>query len=98
MAFGDQNPSKDRDKKPPPASTLKTIRQAQMLSSGGAIIAWQDTRDTDEDIYAQRVTASGVPGSDIVPVSLSAVLITAATMGLLGIGRLSDLKLNRMPY
>jgi len=66
--------------------------------TGGAIVAWQDARDADEDVYAQRVTASGIPGSDIVPVSLPAVLITAATMGLLGIRKLRDLKLRRIPF
>jgi hypothetical protein len=27
--------------------------------SGGAVIAWQDTRNGNNDIYAQRVSASG---------------------------------------
>ncbi len=29
--------------------------------AGGAIIAWEDYRDTDQDIYAQRVDALGFP-------------------------------------
>lgn len=30
-------------------------------ASGGAIITWMDSRGADNDIYAQRITAAGVP-------------------------------------
>jgi hypothetical protein len=38
--------------------------------SGGAIIVWRDERDGNEDIYAQRVNAAGVPlwAADGVPI------------------------------
>ncbi|MBI4725788.1 hypothetical protein HY768_00945 [candidate division TA06 bacterium] len=47
-----------------PICTAADSQQCPTIVSdgaGGAIIAWQDYRGTDYDIYAQRVSASGVP-------------------------------------
>ena len=40
--------------------------------SGGAIIAWEDDRDRDEDIYAQRMDGNGNPlwAANGIPISL----------------------------
>lgn len=42
------------------ATGAQTIPQIVSDGSGGAIIAWQDTRNGNADIYAQRINAGGV--------------------------------------
>jgi hypothetical protein len=42
------------------ASNLQTSAQIVTDGAGGAIIVWSDTRNGNEDIYAQRVNAAGV--------------------------------------
>jgi hypothetical protein len=57
--------------------------------AGGAIVAWQDTRGGNYDIYVQRVNASGVPQwtADGVALctainsQLSAALVSDAALG-----------------
>jgi hypothetical protein len=42
-------------------------------STGGAIVAWQDARNGNYDIYAQRVQANGDLGGSVTPTLLSLV-------------------------
>src|SRR5262249_9785081 len=47
-----------------PLSTAPRIQTSPVAApdgAGGAIVAWVDVRDGGEDVYAQRVSASGVP-------------------------------------
>jgi hypothetical protein len=39
--------------------------------NGGAIFGWVDSRNSDEDIYVQRVQANGQLGGDVVAVESS---------------------------
>jgi len=50
-------PLNGRDLSPAPGS--QTTPQITSDGSNGAIVAWTDTRDGNDDIYAQRVTVSG---------------------------------------
>ena len=55
------------------ASGNQAIPRLATDGSGGAIIAWEDVRSGDYDIYAQRLDASGVPRWSFNGVVVSAV-------------------------
>jgi hypothetical protein len=56
--------------------------------AGGAIVAWDDPRSgTDNDVYAQRITQSGIVGNAL-PVSMTTIAIIAIAAGALGLRRL----------
>jgi hypothetical protein len=42
------------------ASSLQNIPQLVSDGSGGAIIAWEDWRNSQSDIYAQRISSNGI--------------------------------------
>jgi hypothetical protein len=57
-----------------------------LAGAGSAIVTWQDQRGGYSDIYAQRVTRLGNPGTDPVPISTLAVVVAATALASLGFG------------
>lgn len=68
-----------------PVSTAASTQYLPMIAtdgSGGAIVAWQDTRDGTTDIYAQRIFSDGELGGGSVGVPIEAP--ASLTLSLVG--------------
>jgi flagellar hook capping protein FlgD len=68
----------------PLCTALKCQREAAIAAdgAGGAIVTWQDSREYLSDIYAQRVSAAGVPqwATDGISLSTGAELLNGAAI------------------